>query len=96
GPQGRAGPPGPPGPPGPKGERGEAAAPATATAPTAAPLLRAVTRGCDGPGACRAACEADEVLITALPIPAERTLTAAAWTGERLPGEVSIVCGRTR
>ncbi|MDC7788519.1 collagen-like protein [Rhodoplanes sp. TEM] len=88
GPQGPAGPTGQQGPVGPKGDRGEAA-------PAAAPI-RVVTKSCQGQAPCQASCEADEVLLTAVPNPGERTLVAATWAGETVPAEARLVCARTK
>ncbi|RAI45243.1 collagen-like protein [Rhodoplanes roseus] len=93
GPAGPAGPQGAAGPAGPKGDRGE---PGQATsAPAPAMPLRVVTTSCQGQSPCQATCELDEVLLTALPNPAERTLVAASWTGEA-PAEVRLVCAKTK
>jgi hypothetical protein len=71
--------------------------PRPATPPaTASTVLRVVSRSCQGQTACQAACEADEALLAAAPNPAERTLAAATWSGEAVPAEVRIVCGKTK
>lgn len=72
--------------------------PKAATPPAAAAtaVLRVVTKSCQGQASCQASCEADEALLTAAPNPAERTLAAATWSGEAVPAEVRIVCGKTK
>lgn len=88
GPAGPAGTAGPQGPVGPKGDRGEAV--------SAAAAIRVVTKSCQGQAPCQASCEADEVLLTAVPNSGERTLVAATWTGEAVPAEARLVCARTK
>ncbi|MFD2180989.1 collagen-like protein [Rhodoplanes azumiensis] len=102
GPTGQQGPVGPAGPKGDKGDKGDkgeagAAGPAgMAAAATAASMLRVVSKACQGQAPCQASCEADEVLLTAVPNPGERTLVAATWTGDAVPSEAKLVCAKTK
>ncbi|MBK5960894.1 hypothetical protein CCR97_22195 [Rhodoplanes elegans] len=103
GPTGQQGPVGPAGPKGDKGDKGEAGAAGAAgaagpagMAAAATALLRVVSKACQGQAPCQASCEADEVLLTAVPNPGERTLVAATWTGDAVPSEAKLVCAKTK
>lgn len=69
------------------------AAQAAAT-PAATPVLRAVTATCEGKTSCEAACDAGEALLTATPAPTEQMFAKARWSGDGLPSEARIVCGK--
>lgn len=62
--KGDAGPPGPPGPQGPKGDPGPSGASGPPGPPSESTVVRVLRINCET-GACTAACEQDEVLVTA-------------------------------
>ena len=62
--KGEAGPPGPPGPPGPKGDAGPAGPAGSPGPAVAASALRVIRVSCES-AACTAACNPDEVLVSA-------------------------------
>jgi Collagen triple helix repeat (20 copies) len=80
---GPPGPAGPPGPPGPKGEAGPPGPPGAAAAATGS--LRVIRTGCET-AACTAACNQDEVLVTAYCGPGRSAVT--------LINERSVSCPR--
>jgi Collagen triple helix repeat (20 copies) len=85
--KGEAGPPGPPGPPGPKGDAGPAG-PAGSSGPTAAGGgLRVMRVSCES-AACSAACNQDEVLVSAYCGPGRSAVT--------LVNERSVSCPSRR
>jgi Collagen triple helix repeat (20 copies) len=71
--KGDAGPPGPPGPAGPKGDPGPAGPPGPAAAASGGPL-RVIRSSCET-AACTAACNQDEVLVTAYCGPGRSAVT---------------------
>jgi Collagen triple helix repeat (20 copies) len=85
GPAGEKGDPGPPGPPGPKGDPGPAGPPGSPGAATAAAPFRVMRVTCET-AACTAACNQDEVLVTAY--------CGAGRSAVTLVNERSVSCPR--
>jgi hypothetical protein len=85
--KGEAGPPGPPGPPGPKGDAGPAGPAASPAAAGAASGVRVMRVSCES-AACSAACNQDEVLVSAYCGPGRSAVT--------LVNERSVSCPSRR
>jgi Collagen triple helix repeat (20 copies) len=85
--KGEAGPPGPPGPPGPKGDAGPAGPAAPSAAAGAASGVRVMRVSCES-AACSAACNQDEVLVSAYCGPGRSAVT--------LVNERSVSCPSRR